>query len=141
MGASSPFLRRGLAAILVLVPGLAATTLAAAGPARAAAVSTGWVTLPANDQEDCLSVGLAAVQAVGFRGTISGDRQTVFGWRGDESLTVWCIGSYGLAVIFAYVQDRNGDSGPLVERIAAAYRQRAADRQRATTATPGAGKR
>jgi hypothetical protein len=54
---------------------------------------------------------------------------------------VRCIGSHGLAVVFAYVHDRNGDGGPLVERVSAAYRHRANERQRATAAVPGAGKR
>ncbi len=111
--------------------GLAAGLLAIAAPASAATVSTSWVSLSSNNQEECLSIGLAAVQALGFRGAVSGDRQAIFGWRNDETLTVRCIATHELAVVFAYTHDRNADSGPLVERVGAYYRARAAEAARA----------
>lgn len=111
--------------------GLAAGFLALALPAAAATVSTSWVSLSNNNQEECLAIGLAAVQALGFRGNVSGDRQAVFGWRNDETLTVRCIATHELAVVFAYTHDRNADSGPLVERVGAFYRARAAEAARA----------
>ena len=104
-------------------------------PAQAATVSTSWVALPNNNQEECLTVGLAAIQALGFRGTVSGDRQAIFGWRQDETLTVRCIATHELAVVFAYTHDRNADSGPLVERVGAIFRQRAAEAARAASDT------
>ncbi|MBW8268953.1 hypothetical protein [Caldovatus aquaticus] len=111
--------------------GLVAGVLALALPASAATVSTSWVSLTSNNQEECLAIGLAAVQALGFRGSVSGDRQAVFGWRNDETLTVRCIATHELAVVFAYTHDRNADSGPLVERVGAFYRARAAEAARA----------
>ncbi len=71
---------------------------AAASPAGAATVSTSWVSLINNNQEECLATGLAAVQALGFRGSVSGDRQAIFGWRSDETLTVRCIATHELAL-------------------------------------------
>ncbi len=103
---------------------------AAASPAGAATVSTSWVSLINNNQEECLATGLAAVQALGFRGSVSGDRQAIFGWRSDETLTVRCIATHELAVVFAYTHDRNADSGPLVERVGAFFRARAAEAAR-----------
>jgi hypothetical protein len=115
-------LRSGIAAGLAL--GIAL-------PAAAANVSTSWVSLASNNQEECLTVGMSAIQALGFRGTVSGDRQAIFGWRNDETLTVRCIATHELAVVFAYTHDRNADSGPLVERVSAFYRARAAEAARA----------
>jgi hypothetical protein len=116
---------------LGLRSGIAAALLAIAVPASAATVSTSWVSLTSSNQEECLAVGLAAVQALGFRGAVSGDRQAIFGWRNDEALTVRCIATHELAVVFAYTHDRSADSGPLVERVAAYYRARAAEAARA----------
>ena len=66
----------------------AGLALGIALPAAAANVSTSWVSLASNNQEECLTVGMSAIQALGFRGTVSGDRQAIFGWRNDETLTV-----------------------------------------------------
>lgn len=86
-------------------------------PALSATVSTAWVELPSNSQDDCVDVGRQAVQNAGFQATISQDRQTVFGWRGEEALTVRCIGSRRIAVVFAWVNGRSNDSAQLVEAI------------------------
>ena len=92
-------------------------------PAMAAMVSTGWTTLPAGaNQDSCLATGNAALQAAGFRANISDDRQTVFGWRGDEALVVRCIADRNLAVVFAWVTDASNDSEPLVNGVIAAMR-------------------
>lgn len=122
--------RRGGSGIAALL-GIALAIQAV--PAAAATVSTSWGALANNNQEECLSTALAAVQALGFRGTVSGDRQAIFGWRQDETLTVRCIATHELAVVFAYTHDRNADSGPLVERVGAIFRQRAADAARAAS--------
>ncbi len=96
---------------------------ALAAPAMAAMVSTGWTTLPAGTNQDaCLATGNAALLAAGFRANISDDRQTVFGWRGDEALVVRCIADRNLAVVFAWVTDASNDSAPLVNGVIAAMR-------------------
>ena len=96
---------------------------ALAAPAIAAMVSTGWTSLPAGaNQDSCLATGNAALQAAGFRANISDDRQTVFGWRGDEALVVRCIADRNLAVVFAWVTDASNDSAPLVNAVIAALR-------------------
>jgi hypothetical protein len=96
----------------------------AAPPAIASSVSTAWVQLTSRDQEDCLAIGSRAIESTGFRANISQDRQTIFGWRGEEALTVRCISGHGVAVVFAWVTDQANDSGPLVEAVTAAYRNR-----------------
>ena len=97
-----------------------------ASPAMAASVTTAWAELPVNDQEQCLSIGSRAIQSAGFRATISQDRQTVFGWRGEEALTVRCISARGIAVVFAWVTDQSNDSGRIVDIVTSAYRNRGA---------------
>jgi hypothetical protein len=104
---------------------LAAAALAlAATPAMASSVSTAWTQLPSNNQEECLAIGSRAVEGVGFRASISQDRQTIFGWRGEEALTVRCISGHGIAVVFAWVTDQANDSGRLVDAVTSAYRSR-----------------
>lgn len=103
---------------------IAAVLAVAATPVLAASVSTAWVQLPSNNQEECLAIGNRAVEGAGFRASISQDRQSVFGWRGEESLTVRCISGYGIAVVFAWVNEGSNDSGQLVEMVTAAYRNR-----------------
>lgn len=110
-----------LVRVFALVGGVAVVTVAMS--ASAAHVSTGWAGLARGSNQDaCLDTGQAAVEAAGFRASISDDRQTVFGWRGEESLTVRCIADRGLAVVFAWVTDANNDSGNLVNGVLAAYR-------------------
>lgn len=103
---------------------LAAGLALAAAPAGAATVSTAWVQLASGDQEECLAIGSRVLESSGFRASISQDRQTVFGWRGEEALTVRCISGHRLAVVFAWVNDQSNDSGPLVEGVTRAYRNR-----------------
>lgn len=104
-------------------PALFAATLVLTGaPAMAASVSTAWAELPSRNQDECLNIGSRVVESVGFRATVSQDRQTVFGWRGEESLTIRCISGSGVAVVFAWVTDQSNDSGALVEAVTAAYR-------------------
>lgn len=104
------------------IPALAFAACLAAAPAGAASVSTAWAELPSNDQEQCLAIGSRVMQNVGFRPSISHDRQTVFGWRGEEALTIRCISGHRIAVVFAWVTDQSNDSGPLVEAVTQAYR-------------------
>jgi hypothetical protein len=103
---------------------VALALVVAATPAIASSVSTAWVQLTSRDQEDCLAIGSRAIESTGFRANISQDRQTIFGWRGEEALTVRCISGHGVAVVFAWVTDQANDSGPLVEAVTAAYRNR-----------------
>ncbi|NMJ41859.1 hypothetical protein GWK16_11450 [Roseomonas sp. JC162] len=104
------------------IPMLGLAFVLASSPVLAASVTTAWADLPSNDQEECLSIGSRAIQSVGFRPSISQDRQTIFGWRGEEALTVRCISGKGIAVVFAWVTDRANDSGRLVEAVTSAYR-------------------
>jgi hypothetical protein len=104
------------------LPALAASLALMASPAMAASVSTAWAELPRSDQEECLAIGTQVLQSVGFRASISRDRQTVFGWRGEEALTIRCISGRGIAVVFAWVNDQANDSGRLVDAVTAAYR-------------------
>ena len=104
---------------------MAVAALALAGaPAMASSVSTAWTQLPSNNQEECLAIGSRAVEGAGFRASISQDRQTIFGWRGEESLTVRCISGHGIAVVFAWVTDQANDSGRLVDAVTNAFRNR-----------------
>lgn len=112
-----PFMTR-----FALGAGLALSALAL--PAGASTVSTAWAELPTQSQDECLNIGVNAVTSAGFRGSISNDRQTVFGWRGEEALTIRCISSKGIAVVFAWVTDANNDSGRLVDIVTTAYRNR-----------------
>lgn len=96
----------------------------AALPAAAASVSTAWVELRSNNQDECIAVGQRAVQGAGFEVSVSQDRQTIFGWRGDEALTVRCIGSQRVAAVFAWVTDQSNDSAQLVDAVTRAYRNR-----------------
>jgi len=64
------------------------------------------------------------VEGTGFRPSVSQDPQTVFGWRGEEALTIRCISGHGIAVVFAWVTDQAIDSGALVEAVTRAYRNR-----------------
>jgi len=105
-----------------MLPALAATLTLTAAPAMAASVSTAWAELPRSDQEECLAIGSRAIQDLGFRANISRDRQTIFGWRGEEALTIRCISGRGIAVVFAWVTDRSNDSGRLVDAVTNAYR-------------------
>lgn len=102
-----------------------ATLLAlAAMPAGAASVSTAWVELRSANQDECIAIGERAVASAGFDVSVSQDRQTIFGWRGDEALTVRCIGSQRVAAVFAWVNDQSNDSAQLVEAVTRAYRAR-----------------
>lgn len=101
---------------------MAATLALAATPAFAASVTTAWAELPSADQEQCLGIGSEAVQRAGFRASISNDRQTVFGWRGEEALVVRCIAGSGVAVVFAWVHDTSNDGGQLVDIVTGTYR-------------------
>jgi hypothetical protein len=120
--ASSTQTRQEVPVSRTLLPALALAASVAAAPSFAASVSTAWAELPSNDQEQCLSIGQRVLQNVGFRASVSQDRQTIFGWRGEEALTVRCISGKGIADVFAWVTDQSGDSGRLVEAVTQAYR-------------------
>lgn len=111
----------------------------AALPAMAATVSTAWVQLPTTNQDDCVAIGERAIAAAGFQTNVSRDRQSIFGWRGDEALTVRCIGSQRVAAIFAWVTDQSNDSAQLVEAVAQAFRERQAPRGGNLTGGGGGG--
>lgn len=110
----------------IMIPAIAMGLALLSVPAAAATVSTAWARLPSNNQEDCLATASRAVEGVGFRASISQDRQTVFGWRGEEALTVRCISGHGVAVVFSWVSDQSNDSSQLVEAVTQALRRGAA---------------
>jgi len=96
-----PCLKR-LPACLVL--GLLAG--AAPQPARAAFMWTGWEDIFATN-ETCITVGTEALRQIGFSTRVSG--QTVFGWLGDDGLSIRCLADRRIAVFFSYTQDeQNG---------------------------------
>jgi hypothetical protein len=98
-----------------------ALALAGMGSAPAATVTTAWENVP-DGQDACLHIGEDAARNAGFRASISNDRQTVFGWRGDDSIAIRCIGDRRLAVIFIYVVDR-GDGSALLQTVRNTYRR------------------
>lgn|GEM_PF-2303063 len=106
-----------------MIPAFAMGLVLVSLPAAAATVSTAWARLQSGNQEDCLSTASRAVEAAGFRASISQDRQTVFGWRGEEALTVRCISGHGVAVVFSWVHDGSNDSSQLVESVTQALRR------------------
>lgn len=111
----------------------------AAAPSLAASVSTGWARVTQGNQEECLATAMRAVQSVGFSASISDSRQTVFGWRGDEALTVQCLSAHGVAVVFSWVTDQSNDSARLVENVTAAFRNRGQPGGGGLTGSPGGG--
>ena len=74
------------------------------------------------NQDECVDIGQRAVANAGFHAHVSRDRQSIFGWRGEEALTVRCIGAQRVAAIFAWVNGQSDDSAALVEAVAQAYR-------------------
>ncbi len=110
----------------IMIPAVAMGLALVSLPAAAATVSTAWARLPSSNQEDCLTTASRAVEGAGFRASISQDRQTVFGWRGEEALTVRCISGHGVAVVFSWVNDQSNDSSQLVEAVTQALRRGAA---------------
>lgn len=111
----------------------------AAAPSLAASVSTGWARVTQGNQEECLATAMRAVQSAGFSASISDSRQTVFGWRGDEALTVQCLSAHGVAVVFSWVTDQSNDSARLVESVTSAFRGRAQPGGGGLSGGPGGG--
>lgn len=105
----------------LMLAGAMAAGLLGMGAAQAASVTTAWENV-ADGQDVCLSTGVDAAHNAGFRANISNDRQTVFGWRGDDSIAIRCIGDRRLAVIFIYVVDR-GDGSALLQTVRNTYRR------------------
>lgn len=91
------------------------------GAANAASVTTAWENV-SGGQDACLATGVQGARNAGFRANISNDRQTVFAWRGDDSIAIRCIGNRRLAVIFIYVVNR-GDGSALLRTVRSSYRQ------------------
>ncbi|WP_426958511.1 hypothetical protein [Muricoccus radiodurans] len=93
----------------------------AAGGAMAAGGTTAWETTA--NQDACVENGSRAVATVGFQVTVSNDRQTVFGWRGDDLLAIRCIGDRNLAVFFLYTAGNNNSGDATMSSARAAFRQ------------------
>ncbi|MEN9214603.1 MAG: hypothetical protein Q6J18_01055 [Gloeomargarita sp. DG02_3_bins_56] len=89
--------------------------------ASAATVTTAW-TAGVGTQDDCLALGTEGVGRAGFRPNVSRDRQTVFGWRGEDSIVVRCIADRDLAVIFIYTR-QGRDNDWLLKTVQDAYRR------------------
>lgn len=102
-----------------LIP--AALLAALATGAHAATVTTGWEG-NAGNQDQCIETAASAIQRTGFRPTIAQDRQAVFGWRGDDNISIRCIGDRQLAVMFVYTGDGR-DNNRLIGMLRDEYRR------------------
>ncbi|WP_027285580.1 hypothetical protein [Rubritepida flocculans] len=100
------------------VPALLAAAIPAA---QAATVTTGWEA-NAGNQDQCIATAADAIGRTGFRVTIAQDRQAVFGWRGEENISIRCIGDRGLAVIFIYTH-AGRDNNQLMAILRDEYRR------------------
>ena len=99
---------------------LCAGAFAAPAPAQAAGMSSGWENINMS-QDQCLNTAASTVQQLGF--TVQRDTQTVFGWRGDDGITVRCVAARNLAVFFTYVYNGgSAESGQLVDQLRGAFR-------------------
>lgn len=97
-----------------------AALLGTAGIPQAATMSSGWQEISLS-QDQCLSVGVNAVQAMGFQA----DRQQFFvgGWRGVDGIVVRCAADRGMAIIFVYLSEGTAaEASQMVEQIVAIYR-------------------
>ena len=102
-----------------LIPAALLATFAAG--AQAATVTTGWEA-NAGNQDQCIDTAASAIQRTGFRTTIAQDRQAVFGWRGDDNISIRCIGDRQLAVMFVYTGDGR-DNTQLLNILRDEYRR------------------
>ncbi|HYF06072.1 MAG TPA: hypothetical protein VD970_00485 [Acetobacteraceae bacterium] len=102
---------------------VAALALCAGGftaPAQAAGMSSGWENISMS-QDQCLNAAADIVQRLGF--SVQRDTQTVFGWRGDDGITVRCIAARQLAVLFTYVASGGSEeSGRIIDQLRGAFR-------------------
>jgi hypothetical protein len=105
------------------MPHLAVLALFAAGvsAAQAATVTTGWEA-NAGNQDQCIATAASAIERTGFRVNIAQDRQEVFGWRGEENISIRCIGDRGLAVMFVYTH-AGRDNSQLISILRDEYRR------------------
>ena len=97
---------------------LSLTFLAALGgmaPASAAWMWTGWEEVQGQDM--CIDILANGMPALGFRPNVTGDRQTVFGWRGEDGIAVRCIGDRGLAAIFVHTSTTSAEVNQLGEAV------------------------
>lgn len=86
---------------------LAAGALAlTATHAFAAEMATGWEALNIS-QEQCLAAAAQAAQQTGFGQDITRQPTGIYGWRGNDTVSVRCIAERRIAVIFAYTRDSN----------------------------------
>ncbi|MEN9215939.1 MAG: hypothetical protein Q6K90_01300 [Gloeomargarita sp. HHBFW_bins_162] len=89
--------------------------------AGAATVTTAWAP-GVGTQDDCLAIGVEAVQRAGFRASVSRDRQGVYGWRGQDNISIRCIADRDVAAIFIYTWDGR-DNDWLIRVVQDAYRR------------------
>lgn len=106
---------KALTASLLLGAGLLA-----APAAQAAWVWTGWAPIQMS-QGDCTNRGRSLVANAGFQA--SGDAQTVFGWRGEDNISIRCIADSGLAVFFVYVRTSSEDGRAVLDQMRRGYGQ------------------
>jgi hypothetical protein len=98
-----------------------AIVLSVSAGAQAATVTTGWEG-HAGNQDQCIDTAASAIQRTGFRVNIAQDRQAVFGWRGDDNISVRCIGDRQLAVVFIYTGD-GLDNARLIDMLRDEFRR------------------
>lgn len=90
-----------------------------AGLAQAASMSSGWENISMT-QDQCLSTGVSAIQALGFQP----DRQQFFvgGWRGNDGIVVRCASDRNMVIIFVYLADGGvQQSSQAVDQIRAVF--------------------
>lgn len=114
-------MRHPAAAVLAAVPLAAALSLAAPA-AQAAWMHTGWETISMS-QDACLRIASDAMRDMGF--TPSQDRNTTFGWRGQDGAAVRCIADKQLAVLFVYGAATQQAGVEVLEGLRAAYKREA----------------
>jgi hypothetical protein len=93
----------------------------AIGGAQAATVTTAWEA-NAGNQDQCIGTAASAIGRTGFRVTIAQDHQAVFGWRGNDNISIRCIGDRQIAVMFVYT-DAGRDNNQLVSILRDEYRR------------------
>lgn len=78
----------------------------AATEATAAEMATGWEALTIS-QEQCVAIAAQAAQQTGFGQDITRQPTGIYGWRGNDTVSVRCIAERRIAVFFAYTRDSN----------------------------------
>ena len=107
-----------LAALAVVALGLGM-----APAAQAASMWNGWEEI-SGSPEQCQETAASTLRTLGF--TVTVNRPSVLGWRGQDGVTVRCIADRRLAVVFVYTATTSEDGRALLEQIRTALKPGAA---------------